>query len=473
MIEPRAGAGEGELTVSVGGTTVVATDVVLAQAELLRYTHTQAGEWKSRVTSIRALGSDGPSNRASQETDLPLHWAEAALGQLEQRSDDLVVSLMDAAERYGRTERAAMQLAVLGSAKLGYDLGLFRNLVLLLSVGPAAKAAQAWRSWAGGGTHSPQALDPRFITNPAVVLLTKLTVSSLDEVVAGGYGIPLPVALALGNPGMGLTGATGTALGVLALGRSGGRFREGPVSVAAVGAPVRARPPKGVRDLAANIPKAVEGQPQVRIERYGSPGNWSWAVYVGGTVDWDSVARTEPWDLTANISAMAKQKSGSYEAVMEAMDAAGITAGDPVVIAGHSQGGLIATQVAASGAFDVQAVVTLGAPESPVPVPPGVATLTVEHTDDIVTAFGGASLIDSDDRVTVRREAFVSAPLPEGEVLPAHHLDTYRETARLIDASPETTLQGFRDTVTGIIGSEPGEAVLWRGIRLPEGPTPQ
>jgi hypothetical protein len=58
---------------------------------------------------------------------------------------------------------------------------------------------------------------------------------------------------------------------------------------------------------------------------------------------------------------------------------------------------------------------------------------------------------------------------PVGETLPAHHLDRYRETALLIDASPETNLQDFRNTVTGVLGSDQGEAILWRGIRLPPG----
>jgi pimeloyl-ACP methyl ester carboxylesterase len=224
-------------------------------------------------------------------------------------------------------------------------------------------------------------------------------------------------------------------------------------------------PPTGVDDLAAGIPKAVAGQPQVRIEKYGTTEHPSWAVYVGGTADWNAVATDEPWDLTANVTAVAGQNAGSFRAVMQSMRAAGIGPDEPVVITGHSQGGLVATQVAAAGVFSVRAVATFGAPESRVPVPTGVATLTVEHTDDVVTALGGESLLSSDDRVTVRREAFATVPVPEGAVLPAHNLDVYRETARRIDASPETTLQDFRATVTAVLGSAPGEAVLWRGVR--------
>ncbi|SEN59535.1 alpha/beta hydrolase [Cryobacterium luteum] len=462
---------EGELTISVGGTTLVATDAVLAQAEMLRNAQVQAGDWQSRVESIRQLDLGGVWTWTPEDPSLTLTWAGVALGQLEERTGDLAASLTDAAERYGWTERAVMHMAVLGSAGLGYDLGRFRALVFLLAAGPAARGALAWRAW--NSHHGSPGIDYRFLTSPAAVVLTKLIVTSLDDVAAGALGVPLPIDLLLGDSGLGLVGVSTTAVAVLAAARSRGLFREGPVKVATAGAATSATPPTGVGDLAARIPKAIAGQPQVLIENYGTPENLSWAVYVGGTIDWNAVATTEPWDLTANVTAMAGQNAGSLQAVMQAMHAAGITAGDPVVIAGHSQGGLVATQVAASGAFAVRAVVTFGAPESRVSVPSGVATMTVEHTDDVTTGLGGASMVQSEDRITVRREAFFSAEPPAGEALPAHHLDTYRETALLIDASPEKNLTDFRDTVTGVLGSEPGDAVLWRGIRLPERPTPR
>lgn len=461
----------GELTIAVGGTTLVATDAVLAQAGMLRDAQSQAGDWQTRVESIRQLDPGGGWAWTTEDPGLTLVWAGVALGQVEQRSGELAASLIEAAEGYGWTERAAMRLAVFASGRVGYDLGRFRILALLLAAGPAAQGALAWRAW-NSHRGSPR-IDYRFLTSPAAVVLTKLIVSSLDDVAAGALGVPLPVDLLLGDSGLGLIGVSSTAVAVLAAARSRGLFREGPVRVAAVEAPTRATPPTGVGDLAARIPKATAGQPQVLIENYGTPEHPSWAVYVGGTVDWNAVATTEPWDLTANVTAMAGQNAGSFEAVMQSMHAAGIDGEDPVVIAGHSQGGLVATQVAASGIFAVRAVATFGAPESRVPVPSGVATLTVEHTDDVTTGLGGASLIESEDRVTVRREAFATEEPPLGEALPAHHLDTYQETARMIDASPEENLSGFRGTVTGVLGSAPGKAVLWRGIRLPERPVAQ
>ena len=450
----------------------MATDVVLAHAEMLRHTQNQAAEWQMRVNTIRHLNTNNPQRLHPQDPGMTLLWAGVALGQLEQSSADLARNLLAAAQRYGAAERAVLNLAVLGSAQIAYTVGRFPLIAFLLAAGPTASGVLAWRAWnSQHDAASAAALDARLLTNPAVVVLARLFVSSLDDVGAGALGVPLPVDLILGDTGLGITGVSTTALSVLAVARRSGLFRESPVMVHPAGTRAVTTSPEGVGDLAARIPKAVAGQPQVGVENYGPPEHPSWAVYIGGTVDWGAVATTEPWDLTANVTAMAGQNAGSFQAVMQSMRAAGIAADDPVVIVGHSQGGLVATQVAASGAFAVRAVATFGAPESKVPVPPGVATLTVEHTDDVVTALGGASLIESNDRVTVRREAFASATVPVGEAVPAHHLDRYRETAVIIDASPEQSLQNFRDTVVGVLGSGPGEAVLWRGARSPERPS--
>ncbi|WP_104083412.1 hypothetical protein [Cryobacterium sp. Y11] len=484
MTKNRDDAGGSDLTVSVGGTTVVSTDVVLAEAEMLRYAQGEVGGFRARVDKIRQLDPPGGALKwTPRDAGLPLLWASGALDKLEQRSGDLAEALVAAAERYGWAEHSALRLAVLGSAMAGHNVGTVLRLMLLLGASPlflgllaTAPLSLGIVTWAMSSgllkrdKESGFVFDQAVVTDPQTVLMTKLLVSSLDDVALGAVGVPLGVDLVLGDTGLGVTGVSSTALLVLKAARSGGFFREGPVTVRSVGVAATPAAPTGVADIAARIPKAVPGRPQVRIEKYGHGGQASWAVYIGGTVDWSAVSSSEPFDLTANVEAIAEVNAGSFKAVMEAMRKAGIEPGDPVVVAGHSQGGLVATQVAASGAFNVQAVATFGAPETAVPVPPGVSTLTVEHDDDIVTAVGGASLIDSDDRLTVRREVFASTEPPAGAVLPAHHLDTYRETARLIDASPQENLQEFRDTVTGIVGNGNGEAVLWRGIRLPERP---
>lgn len=484
----RDGLADGDLTVSVGGTTIVATDEVLAQAQFLNVLRDDLADWVGRAYRIRNLDPYWPANWLGQDPWPDLLQVAGRLNSLHEYCGVIADNLVAAARSYGYVERVAREAALMGAADLAYGLGrLLRGGVFALAGTPfgvsMAGAASVGRIGLHGSLRSPSRspaarngadeLDPRLLTNPNVVALVRAAASSLDDVAWGLAGTPRSVGRAFGDEGLGVIGISRTALGVLAVARNGGVFRESPVSVAAVGTPTQPTPPTGVGDLAARIPKAVAGKPQVRIENYGDAEHPSWAVYISGTVEWDAIAKTDPLDLTSNITAMAGQTAGSFETVISAMKAAGIAPSDPVVLAGHSQGGLIATQVAAYSWFNVQAVATFGAPESKVPVPDGVATLTVEHSDDIVPAMGGDSLTDSDDRVTVRREAFASEPLPAGAALPAHNLDTYRETALLIDASPEANLQGFRDTVTDVLGSEAGEAVLWRGSRVPEGPAPQ
>ncbi len=467
----------GELLVSVGGTTIVATEVVLAHSQFLHAVQVEAVNWRTRARRIGQLDLRAPLSVPEPLPDL-LH-AEWLLDQFQHRCGELADHLVKAAENYGHAEIVAQRIALIYGADLAHNLGQFLRSALMFS--PLAMVSVAVPglgllgviSGSKSGSVGGVAIDQRLLTNPTVVSLVRVAVSSVDDVKAGLMGTPRIVGRVLGDEGLGVIGVSNTALGVLTTARATGRFREAPVKVVQVGAPRRVTAPSGVADLAAAIPNAAVGQPQVRIERYGPAGKPSWVVYIGGTVDWNTVASSEPWDLTANVTAIAGQNAGSFAAVVAAMSFAGIASDDPVILSGYSQGGLVATQVAAVGTFNVQAVATFGAPESSVPVPPGVAILTVEHTDDVVPATGGDSRVESDDRLTVRREAFAMVRPPTNEALPAHNLDRYQETAQLIDASPEKSLQNFQDTVTGIVGNGAGEAVLWRGIRLPAGPAPK
>ena len=466
----------GELIVSVGGTTIVATDVMLAHSQFLYAVQVEAMNWRVRARRIGQLDLRAPLSGQEPLPDL-LH-AESLLDQLQHRCGELADHLVNAAENYGYAEKVAQRIALSYGADLAHSLGQFLRSAFMFSPLVMLAVAVSSLGLVGvlGGSKSGSGgvvIDQRLLTNPTVVSLVRVAASSVDDLEAGFMGTPRIVGRVLGDEGLGAIGVSSTARRVLAAAQARGRFREAPVKVVRVGAPRRVTAPSGVADLAAGIPKAAVGQPQVRIERYGPAGKPSWVVSIGGTVDWNTVASSESFDLTSNVRAIAGQNAASFAAVMAAMAAAGIASDDPVVLAGYSQGSLVATQVAAGGAFDVQAVATFGAPESSVPVPLGVATLTVEHTDDVVPATGGDSRVESDDRLTVRREAFATTEPPVGEAVPAHNLDRYRETAQLIDVSPEENLQNFQDTVTGIVGSGAGEAVLWRGIRLPAGPAPQ
>jgi pimeloyl-ACP methyl ester carboxylesterase len=319
----------------------------------------------------------------------------------------------------------------------------------------------------------------------AVELVRRL-VSSTDDAAAGVVGLPWPASFVLGEEGLGLHGVGTSAAGIMAAAGSLGYLRETPVTVRRFPAPGMnvplVLPPAGFGDLANRIPQISPGGPQLLIERYGAPGQAEWVVYIGGTVSWNPEATAEPWDLTSNLAAVAdsgspNSGSGSYRAVVQAMEQAGIGADDPVIMVGHSQGGLVAAQVAASGTFSTAAIATFGAPTAQLDLPPGIPVVFVEHSDDLVPALGGMPHLGpaagaavgaaAAVRLTVRREVYATAPVPVGQALPAHNLAAYRDTGVLMDESPEPRLGRFQERLTRLVGTQPGTSSRWRGTRVP------
>ena len=472
---PDTTGAAGSLVVSGGGTTMVSTDVLLAQAARVRLLQADAAGWSERAARIRALESDSAPMWAAGDPGLAVFAARHAIDSVEEHSGALADALLAAAEAYGHAERTAEMLARIAGVWVGHTLGRLAPMILLSAAVPALTAGVV--AWMLGGLPgrtgtgaAPNAAgrwlieNPRLLTNPVLVAAVRVIVSSVDDAAAGTLGVPLPVSVVLGDEGLQMLGVTTSAAGVLAAARSAGMLREAPVSVARVGRVRAARPPAGFGDLAARIPAVSSGGPQVRIERYGGSANRAWLVYIGGTAEWSPVAAGEPWDLTSNVVAVADQGAGSYRAVVQAMRGAGIRPTDAVIPVGHSQGGLVAAQVAASGEFNTVAVATFGAPIAQVPVPDGLSTVAVEHSDDLVPALGGATR-DPGARLTVRREAYAGVEVPDSP-LPAHSLATYRETARLVDASAEPRLADFRALVTDLVGTAPGTASRWRGTRV-------
>lgn len=193
----------------------------------------------------------------------------------------------------------------------------------------------------------------------------------------------------------------------------------------------------GVRDRAERIPDEPD---QIRIDRVsvrGEPDRFE--VYIAGTAELSVSGDDEPWDMTSNLVAMGGGSAGSYRAVEEAMRLAGIDSASPVTLTGYSQGGLIAAQLAASGDYAVNGLVTLGAPAGQVAVPHDIPYLAIEHTNDLVPALGGT--FASSEPVVVRRQLFDGPPPPGDYVLPAHRLSNYLETAALVDGSNDPRIE--------------------------------
>ena len=117
----------------------------------------------------------------------------------------------------------------------------------------------------------------------------------------------------------------------------------------------------------------------------------SWTVDIRGTQSF-FIGQTGPQDMTTNLQGVAGMSSDQLVAIKEAMSAAGIAPGEAVEFAGHSQGGIMAAQMAADPSvrarYNVVSVVTAGSPTATI-APGDVPVLSYENSGDIVPGLDG------------------------------------------------------------------------------------
>jgi hypothetical protein len=284
-------------------------------------------------------------------------------------------------------------------------------------------------------------------------------------------------------------GVAGVAGTLAALGAVSPLFRETGVEVrpAPSSRATPTRPPRGIAEVLDGVAHqstgytAADGTIGDRLGPAGEPapgglrlervthadGTVAWIVEIPGTQSWTPApaAGGTPMDLTTNLRAVAGERTATADAVVQAMRQAGVGAGEPVMIAGHSQGGLTAAALAADPAvraeFAVTHVVTAGSPIDGIDVPASVQVLSLEHTGDVVPALDGESARGSGHRTVVARDVTDDprfAPAVAADPLAAHGWSAYIATAQLADGSRAPAVQGFRDSGT-VFFDAPGAQV--------------
>lgn len=216
---------------------------------------------------------------------------------------------------------------------------------------------------------------------------------------------------------------------------------------------MRVEPPATLAQLAARVPG--DGDSRVRVEVYTSAsGRREYVVYIAGTQGM-GVGGAEPWDMSSNLELYTGHRSASYDAVLKAMEESGVGAGDRVHLVGHSQGGMIATHLARQGGFDVATLVTFA---TPVQAQLSTTTLnvTVRHTDDPVVALaaGGVPVGGGSRESFVAERVADPVPRPADLAFGVHQMDTYRETASLIDASDDPRVNAVRRALADLGGDD-------------------
>ncbi|WP_406829574.1 hypothetical protein ABEG17_11265 [Pedococcus sp. KACC 23699] len=248
------------------------------------------------------------------------------------------------------------------------------------------------------------------------------------------------------------------------------------------------RAPAGLADLARDQ-ATLPDDARVRVVEVRADHGSAWVVEISGTQVWDPRAGSNPFDLTTDVRSMAGESTLLAAGVQQALSAAQARAAatsppgrdvrsEPVLLSGHSLGGIVAAGLASSAEFRsahrVTHVVALGSPIGKVPVPDNVQVLAVEHRQDPVPRLEGRPNPDRAGWVTVTRDldgatdrATDGATHTVDRARAAHRSDLYVETAAAVDASDDPSVAAWRAGSRAFFAG-PGEAsnVVVRDYRI-------
>ncbi len=228
--------------------------------------------------------------------------------------------------------------------------------------------------------------------------------------------------------------------------------------------------PASITELAERIPRTDEnGGRQIVIEQYTMPDGSSRAVVLlAGTVDF-TIGSDQPWDMGGNFSSVAGLDSSATMAIDEAMRQAGVDAATPVQLVGFSQGGAHAAAIAIGGDYNVQSVVTFGAPNGQLQFPESIPVLAVRHPDDLVASGLGGNERHQPNVFEVSNTAFAGQVVPTDKPAPAHQFDSYVRTAELMDAAGSPELHAAMNEMLGFAaGAVDGTSTSYLAARSTE-----
>ncbi|MBZ5735798.1 hypothetical protein K8Z61_14990 [Nocardioides sp. TRM66260-LWL] len=240
---------------------------------------------------------------------------------------------------------------------------------------------------------------------------------------------------------------------------------------------LRAPAPGRERDLAGLVEHLgrvaeladAEGRPlegQIEVQTLTTPQGPRHVVYLPGTDDLttlpggrDDTVRDMGVNQALLASGVTGGVSGYGAGVLAALRRSGVRPGEPVLLVGHSQGGLEAAALQArAGGYAFRHVVTAGSPLSGVAAPPpGSRLLALENVHDVVPAADGAPNDAHDRRLTtVRGDAAAAIGTRPGRVVEEHGFPSYQSIAAAADRSPDTSIRDQLDALRadGFLGRD-------------------
>lgn len=187
----------------------------------------------------------------------------------------------------------------------------------------------------------------------------------------------------------------------------------------------------------------------------GRPDGRRVIVNITGTTAWNMDPRhhtPQASDTGTNLRTLANESSVFERGVVLALREAGVRPDEPIMLVGHSQGGMVAARLAGEltehQEFLVTHLVTAGSPIGLAPVPAGVSVLSLENRGDVVP--------ELDARDNPARASWITARTDHGaaSVLAKHSLNSYLAGARDVDANQDPSLTDWRAGAEAFLGAE-------------------
>lgn len=201
--------------------------------------------------------------------------------------------------------------------------------------------------------------------------------------------------------------------------------------------------PETVRDLIDHLRQVADLSPTA-----DSPGNGTVEVqtittadgkvrhvlYLPGTDDFNPpwVSDGDVRDLESGLDSLGGQPDAYLQGILQVLAQAGVQPSEPILVVGHSLGGMEAAALATGNhGFNVTDVVTAGSPTAQVGhFPAGTNVLSLEEKDDIVPM---ADLVPNPDSIEQTTVVFDS---DAGDGVVANHAyPAYLQGAELVDSA--------------------------------------
>jgi hypothetical protein len=217
---------------------------------------------------------------------------------------------------------------------------------------------------------------------------------------------------------------------------------------------VATRSPNSITQLLDRLSQvSSKKQPTVGIDFFQTSDQRTAIVYIPGTQTLGLGDGSNPLDLQSNILAMqGNGLAASERAVLEAMNQAGIAETDEVIFVGHSQGGMVAGNLAQHPADYITAgLVTIGAPIAQLKLTK-VPVMAIEHVNDPIPNVSGKVNPLTKNWVTIQR---TSQALESDAPMHSHSLKSYKNTTQEVDASKNKGILNIKQQLLSQVQGAP------------------